>query len=87
MATWGVEPGFGRSGPVSQAHAIGIRTPQPLLKAPAFGGALGVRLKGQYADSIGLGSRNGPPKPASTPYVATTHLAPADNKCLNNVVI
>ncbi len=39
-----------RSGPVSEAPPMGIRTQKPVSKNPAFGGALGERLLGPYAN-------------------------------------
>ncbi len=38
----------GRFWPVSEAPPMGIRTPQPLPKGPAAGGALGEGLRGPY---------------------------------------
>ena len=59
---------FGRSGPVSEAHPMGIRTPQPRPEGPAFGGAVGEGLWGPYAHWRGLRDWTGPPKPASNPH-------------------
>ncbi len=66
---------FWRSGSVSEAPPMSIRTPQPIPEGPAEGPALGEGLLGPYAHRRGLRDRTGPPKPASTPHFATTHFA------------
>ncbi len=48
-----------------------MRTPQPLPKGPAEGGALGEGLRGPYANRSGLRDRTGPSKrPRPPPYAA-----------------
>ncbi len=78
VAAWGGRGRFWRSGPVSEAPARGVRTQKPLPKGLAFGGALGEGLVGPSAHRRGLRDRTGPPRPASTPHIATTHVAPAE---------
>ena len=80
LAKWGDEAGFWRSGPVSEAPPLGIRTQKPLPKAPARGGGLVEGLLGPYAQRRSLRDRTGPPKPASSPHFANTHFAPTGFK-------
>ena len=72
---------FWRSGPVSEAPPVGIRTPQPLpLRAPPSAGPLGrgfwVRMPIAGASETGPDRQNRP----RPPHAATTHLAPAERR-------
>jgi hypothetical protein len=73
----GVEAGFG--GPVRSLRpllwAYGPKNPSP--RAPPLDGALRERLLGPYTHRRGFRDQTGPPKPASSPNFATTHVAPA----------
>jgi hypothetical protein len=69
-----------RSGPVSEAPPMGIRTPQPPPQGPRLRRGLGEGRLGPYAHRRGLRDRTRPPKSASTPHVATTHFAPPGKK-------
>ncbi len=70
---------FGRSGPVSEAPPMNIRTPQPLPEGPAEGGAFWEGLRGSYAHKRGIRDRIGPSKRPRPPIRRTTHLAAADH--------
>jgi hypothetical protein len=72
---------FWRSASGSEAPPWGIRTPQPTSKSPAEGGARGEEVLGPYAQRKCFRARRGPPKPASAPHSATTHLALAGVWC------
>ncbi len=67
---------FWRSGPVSEAPPMGIRTPQLLPKGPSFGGAPGEGLRGPYSHKRGFKDRTGPPKPASAFILPPISLLP-----------
>ena len=67
---------FWRSGPVSEATGIGIRTQKHPPPRPRRG-PLGVDF-GPYAHCRSFTSRTGPPKPASSLHAATTDLDPAE---------
>ena len=79
---------FWRSGPVSEAPPMGIRTPQPLPEGPAEGGALGEGPLGPYADRRGRRERTGPDRQnaLAPPYAAPPICRPPNISCPGRVL-